>query len=243
MSTYVLKNSEQTGPFEDADIQAGLASGGFSYDDHAWREGMAEWQPLSTLYPPPPSTPRFPPAPALAANRQFALICQTCGQGALVKRKKYRMSAPVVIIGYILLIPCVIGMLFDVVLGVVLLFTSGLAGTEWPAAVGKETRTRLEAQAIPEPIIQKVVASKPITADDLSALTPEQKSVVDEATRTLSAAKVGAGAAAIIGGGLSIFLVIFGGIFCFVGGLLGWLLVMKKKILQCNQCSAVVAAS
>jgi len=29
----------------------------------------------------------------------------------------------------------------------------------------------------------------------------------------------------------------------FVGGLLGWLLIMKKKILSCSHCSAVVPAS
>lgn len=29
----------------------------------------------------------------------------------------------------------------------------------------------------------------------------------------------------------------------FVGGLLGWLLVMKKNVLQCTHCSAVVNAS
>ena len=33
------------------------------------------------------------------------------------------------------------------------------------------------------------------------------------------------------------------GISCLVGGLLGWLLVMKKKVLQCKNCGAVIAAS
>ncbi len=236
MSTYVLKNDQQTGPYEDADIRAGLASGAFSYDDRACREGMAEWQPLSKLYPPPSSTPRVPsgPVPAAAA-RKPALSCQTCGQGALVKRKKYRMSVPVVLIGYILLVPCVIGMLF----GVMLLFASGSAGTAVSSAADKETRRLLEAQAIPESIIQKVVSFKPITTGDRSTLSASQKSLVDEATLTLSAGKIGAGAGAVIGGGLSIFLIIS----CFVGGLLGWLLVMKKQVLQCNQCSATVAAS
>ncbi len=28
-------------------------------------------------------------------------------------------------------------------------------------------------------------------------------------------------------------------VFCLVGGLLGWLLVMKKKVLQCTNCEAV----
>jgi len=33
------------------------------------------------------------------------------------------------------------------------------------------------------------------------------------------------------------------GVTSFVGGLLGWLLVMKKRILQCTFCGAVVNAS
>jgi len=35
---------------------------------------------------------------------------------------------------------------------------------------------------------------------------------------------------------------VFGAICSFVGGIFGWLLVMKKDILQCSRCSAVVAA-
>jgi hypothetical protein len=33
------------------------------------------------------------------------------------------------------------------------------------------------------------------------------------------------------------------GVACFVGGLLGWLLVMRKRVLQCDLCGAVVNAS
>jgi len=40
----------------------------------------------------------------------------------------------------------------------------------------------------------------------------------------------------------SLFAVVLG-ISSFVGGLLGWLLVMRKRVLQCNVCSAVVNAS
>jgi hypothetical protein len=145
------------------------------------------------------------------------------------------MSGPVVLIGYILLIPCVIGMAF----GGMLLFVSGSASTSITAAASKETRARLETQAIPESIIQKVVSSEPITAADRSALTPEQKSVVDAAKTSLSAGKLGAGLGTLMGGGISVFLIVS----CFVGGLLGWLLIMKKRVLQCNQCSATVAAS
>jgi hypothetical protein len=43
----------------------------------------------------------------------------------------------------------------------------------------------------------------------------------------------------ILGGGFAIAL----GIAFFVSGLLGWLLVMRKRVLQCSACGAVINAS
>jgi len=45
--------------------------------------------------------------------------------------------------------------------------------------------------------------------------------------------------ATILAGGLSLGF----GIACFVSGLLGWLLIMKKRVLQCAVCGAVIGAS
>jgi hypothetical protein len=70
MSTYLSKNNQQYGPYNDAQIQAFLHDGTFSYEDKAWRDGMPEWLPLRTIYPPPiqppPAqiSPPLPPSPA-----------------------------------------------------------------------------------------------------------------------------------------------------------------------------------
>jgi len=88
------------------------------------------------------------------------------------------MSGPAVVIGYIFLVPSVLGMLFSALMFLVSLSAAG--------------------------------------GDD----------------------KGGAGVA-VIGGGFAIFT----GLVCFIGGLVGWLLVMKKRVLQCSVCSAVVNAS
>lgn len=138
-------------------------------------------------------------------------------------------------IGYILLIPCVIGML----IGVMMLFGMGGAVAASSASGANEVRTRLEAKAVPSAVIEEVINSKPIPQDSLSTLSIEQNSAINDARMNLSASKVGTGAGAILGGGIAIFLIIG----CFVGGLLGWLLVMKKKVLQCKLCSSVLAAS
>jgi hypothetical protein len=58
MDIYVLQDSQQTGPYSVSEIQARLSSGEFRNEDFWWREGMTDWQPLSTLSlsstPPPP---------------------------------------------------------------------------------------------------------------------------------------------------------------------------------------------
>lgn len=103
------------------------------------------------------------------------VCCKVCDVGTLKLQKMYRMSSPVVVIGYILLIPSVLGILFSVFM---FLSAASIANEANAAATG-------------------------------------------------------------IAGGFAIFL----GLASFVGGLIGWLLVMKKQTLKCNTCGAVVNAS
>jgi len=112
--------------------------------------------------------------------------CKICDVGVLQRIRKYRMSAIVVVIGYILLIPSVLGVLISAV---------GFFAV--PAAMR------------PLPGIFNAAPAQDI------------------------------GAAGVIAGGIFIFF----GLASLVGGLLGWLLVMKKDVLQCGHCGAVVAAS
>ena len=108
-------------------------------------------------------------------GRAVAVVCKVCDRGSLIPTKKYRLSGPVVFIGYILLIPSVLGVLFCA------FSFATLSALMQP---GEETATGLA-------------------------------------------------------GGIFIIL----GIASFVGGLLGWLLVMKKKVLLCNSCGAAINAS
>jgi len=107
--------------------------------------------------------------------RRVAIGCKVCDKGSLVPRKKHRLSGPVVVIGYILLIPSILGIIIS---AMSLFFVS-------------------------------------------------------------SSARPGSEAATGLAGGFFIFL----GIAFFVGGLLGWLLIMKKSILQCTVCGAVINAA
>jgi uncharacterized membrane protein YdbT with pleckstrin-like domain len=57
MATYVRRNGEKLGPFEDAELLSSLQQGMFSYDDLALRDGWTDWKPLRTLFAPPASAP------------------------------------------------------------------------------------------------------------------------------------------------------------------------------------------
>ena len=72
---HVLRHGEPAGPFSEAEIQQLLARGELTPADHAWREGMADWQPLAQVVALPTAPPPVPPAlgpapvpPALAAR-------------------------------------------------------------------------------------------------------------------------------------------------------------------------------
>src|SRR4051794_36852767 len=58
MATYIRRNGEKLGPFDDAQLLSSLQQGIFSYDDLAMRDGWADWKPLRTLFAPPaPAAP------------------------------------------------------------------------------------------------------------------------------------------------------------------------------------------
>jgi Tfp pilus assembly major pilin PilA len=68
---WIGQNGEKYGPYSEADVRRWLREGKFAPDALAWREGMANWVPLASLFPaaatdaplPPPlaATPAPPP--------------------------------------------------------------------------------------------------------------------------------------------------------------------------------------
>lgn len=145
------------------------------------------------------------------------------------------MSGAVVFIGYIFLLPSVIG----IVIATLMLVVSGGATTATLDALKTETKDKLARAGVSAAISDRVLAFETIPQTELSRFPEQQRAVVESAQLSLSAGAVGAGAAGFLSGGASVCV----GISAFVGGLLGWLLVMKKKVLQCNSCGAVLAAS
>jgi hypothetical protein len=145
------------------------------------------------------------------------------------------MSSPVVAIGFILLIPSAFGML----VGAFMLFFTGAAATQTSASGERKIRAQLVAQNIPEPIINEVVSGEPVSDNQLTPLTYQQRAAVQEAESSRLGQKIGAGTATVVAGGFSMLIIVA----AFVGGLLGWLLIMRKRVLQCASCGAIVPAS
>lgn len=183
-------------------------------------------------------TPTTSPAeklPYATHEKQPGLRCKTCDVGLLRLEKRYRMSTPVVAIGYILLVPSILGIIFSLLV----VFMMGLGASGVRSARRNIAATNLRQAGVAEPIVQKVITSQQITAEDDVTLTLAQKDAVEKAESSITAQETSVGAATVLGGGLGIFLAVA----FFICGLLGWLLVMKKKVLFCPNCSAVVPAS
>ena len=180
------------GPYPISKLLQYVADGRLRRDSLVHRKGTDNWIPaaeVSGLFraarvaPVPETRPSVVPV-----NPRGALLtCPTCRSGSLSRQRLYRMSDVVVVIGYILLIPSILGMLGTLVWTAVLIIA--------PLAGGA------------------------------AAKSPE---------------------AVAVGGVFAVFVTAFGVVIFvgfFVGGLLGWLLVMKKTVLRCNLCGMTIDAA
>ena len=160
--------------------------------------------------------------------------CHVCHQGTLLPRKVYRCSLPVIIIGYILLIPSFIGML----VGLIGLVATAVSGTKKETAIENGIRAEMRAAGIPEVLIIQAFSGKPLPALADATLPAKQRTAFRNFEDRIAAINSGGQLVPPLIGTFSIFFFIYS----FVGGLLGWLLIMKKRILQCTACTATVAA-
>jgi hypothetical protein len=187
------------------------------------------------------------------------------------------MSGPVVAIGFILLIPSILGMLFC---GLVLVGVNASSGDEMRTSTVESNRpyqTTFDAdfrRSCATSVRQKnqevgYYASQQLIEQYCECALSAYKQTDSEAmagqtclqqAKEGSLAPLGQDADAFYssnntsperqtGAGTNLFRVIGSvtaislGVAFFVGGLLGWLLVMRKRVLQCSVCGAVVSAS
>ncbi|MEW5835221.1 MAG: RDD family protein [Pseudomonadota bacterium] len=51
MEIWIGRNGERHGPYKEADVREWLRSGQVAGDDLGWYDGLADWQPLASLFP------------------------------------------------------------------------------------------------------------------------------------------------------------------------------------------------
>jgi len=153
------------------------------------------------------------------------------------KTKIHRMSGPVVVIGYILLIPSILGMGFSA-LGMLGAFFAGTAAVS-EMKIPEDTLKELQDKKVPETVIGMLRRGEKVSEQQLGALTEDQKRSVQTVISVSEMGKAGAAAGSALGVGMFVCM----GISAFTGGLFGWLLIMKKWVLKCVSCCATVDAS
>src|SRR5579875_1305282 len=66
MEVWIGRNGERHGPYQEEQVQEWLHNGQLSPDDLGWYEGLADWRPLSLLFPqdkPAPAPNPYGPPP------------------------------------------------------------------------------------------------------------------------------------------------------------------------------------
>jgi uncharacterized RDD family membrane protein YckC len=81
MEIWIGRDGQRHGPYKEEDVRQWLRSGQLAVEDLGWYEGLADWQPLSVLFPdalattPPPipvSAAPVPPPTTTAALEDYA---------------------------------------------------------------------------------------------------------------------------------------------------------------------------
>ena len=210
------------------------------------------------------------------------LKCAVCKYGVLENKKLYRLSGPAVVIGYILLIPSILGMLGCAVVffGVITFNNPQSTAASERGVTSQDVFDQNFRRSCATGFSQYYQSQDPVAdsppvrviadycecalsayKDTGSASTARQicTQKYSDGTLTASDAEVqnlyvaamngtekqepepnaGSHFVSVLAGGLALWL----GVAFFVAGLLGWLLVMKKRVLQCSVCGAIISAS
>ena len=101
------------------------------------------------------------------------------------------------------------------------------------------TLQRLRDANVSPDIITELQAGNPPSTAAKQRLDGDQAAAVSAAETELGARAGAVGCLGACGTGMAATIAVLS----FIGGLLGWLLVMKKRVLVCSACTAVTNAS
>jgi uncharacterized protein DUF4190/uncharacterized protein DUF4339 len=104
---YIGRNNQQLGPFSEDEVRQKLAAGELSLTDLAWREGMANWQPVASalgIVPavPPPMLSAIP-QPYVAPRPTSALAIWSFALGLASFGFYFLTAIPAIVCGHLAL--------------------------------------------------------------------------------------------------------------------------------------------
>jgi ABC-type antimicrobial peptide transport system permease subunit len=165
-------------------------------------------------------------------------LCTACNRGSLVRNRVRRANGFLVFLGFLFMI----GAFFGVLLGTAGALMTGFISTQAKRAPD-EIRAELKELKVPDVTIDHALSFEATTAEEcfknygqlteeMNGLSPEQQSAV---TRAWVA---GFGRRVPIGEFLTASLIFLA--VSIAVGVVGFLFIRKKWVLQCTECPAVV---
>lgn len=157
------------------------------------------------------------------------IVCKTCDQGCLFPKKIYRLSAPLVFIGYIFLVPAFLGMGMSLNIAVAAFFMSD------DQKMNTEITSELLEAGFNNQDITSFLKNKELPDESYQKLSEEQKQKLESVRQKINTENIGKGMGFFFVG-LPVLLFFVSSLF---SGVIGWLLTMKKEVLRCNACGAI----
>ena len=143
-------------------------------------------------------------------------------------------------IGFIVLIPCFLLLCFAILFGALGTAATGSASVTVTEHTKQETVTKLQAiEGLPAAVVTDFEPDGRISDETFATLTPAQSNDVRRLqsayTAAVAGATVGTGLAALFGGGLVIIMFAI----AIPGLIVGFLLILRKKVWRCQACGYI----
>lgn len=184
MQFHVAQNGEKTGPFEREEVLRRLVAGELKGSDLGWHEGLADWEPLSKLIP-PPAKAQAAVQPQSSGMAITSLVCGvlgffTLGLAAIpavitghLARSRIKQSAGALSGGGMALAGLILGYLC-----LVLTFVAVLASLAVPAFSSMQQKA-VQAKTMSN-AKQLVIGMKQYAAEHDGSLPPTLETLVEE---------------------------------------------------------------
>ena len=232
-----------------------------------WYLVFKEGTPGPNKYGPPPGTVEQEPS--------VPVTCKVCERGTLARKLVHRLSRPAVVLGYLLLVPSVIGLFVSGFLFVHAAVNRSGSISDSPSTFADSFNRSFRGSCLksfnesmqkskgtlPQPLVAEGycecalsnyketlstskaadVCTKNFSEGSLSTPDRATQNLYLEAEQAETPAQGAASDTLIPAIDLDVAILLC--LVFLIIGLIGWLLIMKKRVLQCSQCSATVNAS